>query len=177
MKEQQVETRDDSDVIEKPTQPTRKKRAFAMSPAAWFATGGIALFIGIVGFVGGLQVGKFTNTVVRNTTTRTMIGTGERYGGDMFDGPAATASGLSASGAITAISASSITVKDTRTGQGVTFAITSGTSVTDANATASVSDLKVGDSVRVQSASSTSTDATRIELNPVTRGRGMMGAY
>jgi hypothetical protein len=181
MKEQQDETSGKPVIEGQPVHPVQKKRTFFMSPAAWFAAGGIALFIGIVGFVGGMQVGRLSNTIARNTTTRSMLGAGGGYGsgGGTFNGPTATATaGLSASGAITAVSTTSVTVKDTRTGASVTFGITSSTSVTNAGATAAVSDLQVGNTVRVQSASTTSTDATLVELNPVTRGgRGMMGAY
>lgn len=177
MREEHVENDGKPVVVEHPVHPISRKRTFVMSPAAWFAAGGVALFIGIVGFVGGLQVGRFSNAVARNTTSRTMFGTDGRPSSRTTYPAPTTITGLNASGAITAVNASSITVKDTRTGQSVTFGITSTTSVTNANATASVSDLKVGDVVRIQSASTTSTDATRIELNPVARGRGMMGAF
>lgn len=176
MKEQQVET-DKSTEDDVATRSTQKKRTFVMSPSAWFATGGIALFVGIVGFVGGLQIGRQTNTTTRTTAMNRNTDDVRGQFNDRTFSPPTASSGLSASGAITAVSATSITVKDTRTGQGVTFGITSSTSVTDANATASVSTLKVGDEVRIQSANTTSTDATLIELNPVARGPGMMGAY
>jgi hypothetical protein len=178
MKEQQTETNDVPAAEHSPQASPRKKRTFVMSPAAWFAAGGIALFVGAVGFVAGMQMNRLTGIVARNTTfNRTATGMRGQFNDDTFRAPAATVNGLSASGAITAVSATSITVKDTRTGQGVSFGITSNTSVTNANATASVSDLKVGDTVRVQTSSTTSTDAPLIELNPVARGRGMMGAY
>ena len=151
-------------------QPVRRKRTITMSPATWFAAGGIALFIGIIGFVGGLQAGRLSTAVARNT--RNVIGAGGQY-----NNASLPATNYGVNGPITAVSATSITVTDTRQGGTTTYAITSSTKVTNGTATASVSDLKVGDTVRVRASSGSPSDASLIELNLVTRGRGMMNAY
>ncbi len=168
MKETQQQSMEEPQEIK---QPVRKKRTITIGPATWFAAAGIALFIGIVGFVGGLQTGRLTNAVARNT--RNVIGMGGQYN-NVSSFPTAS---YGVSGPITAVSATSITVSDTRQGGSTTYAITSSTSVTNGGVTASVSDLKVGDTVRIRASTSNTSDASLIELNPVTRGRGMINTY
>jgi hypothetical protein len=69
-------------------------------------------------------------------------------------------------GAVTAIDSSSITVKNQRTSQDKTYTITSTTTVTNDDANASISDIKVGDTVMVQASTDDTSAATRILLNP-----------
>lgn len=66
------------------------------------------------------------------------------------------------SGEVTAVSSSSITVKD-QSGSSKTLAITDTTTVTNNRQAGSISDIKVGDTVAIVA---TGTDATRILLNP-----------
>lgn len=73
-------------------------------------------------------------------------------------------------GTVTAVSDSSITVQNTRSGSSTTYSITSSTTVTNNGSTAAVSDIKAGDTVIVQTSSSDSTTATQIIDNPNING-------
>lgn len=68
-------------------------------------------------------------------------------------------------GEVTAVTDSSITVKNSFSGESVEYIITSSTKVTDNNETATLSDIKTGDTVMVQTASVDSREATEIRLN------------
>jgi len=83
-------------------------------------------------------------------------------------------------GTVSAISDSSITVGDQRSGESTTYAINSTTTITDNGTSASASDIKSGDTVMISTATSgtdsTTTDsktATAITLNP-SMGNGPM---
>ena len=67
-------------------------------------------------------------------------------------------------GVVSAVSPSSITVTDPRHGTSTTFAISSTTSVTEGRQGANVSDLRVGDRVRVTPSSAGSTTAASIAI-------------
>lgn len=69
-------------------------------------------------------------------------------------------------GNVTAISDTSITVKNDRTSESKTYTINSSTTITNDGASATASDIKTGDTVLVEASSSDSTTATRITLNP-----------
>lgn len=69
-------------------------------------------------------------------------------------------------GTVTAISSSSITIKDSRSNSEKTYTITSSTKVSDNGDTASVDDVKVDDEVMIMADSSESSEAAQIMLNP-----------
>lgn len=78
-------------------------------------------------------------------------------------------------GQVTAVSSDSITIKNDRTGSDQTLKITSSTVVENNGSTASVSDVKVGDTAFVQLDSNDSGAASRIILNPTMQGPGSQG--
>ncbi|MDB5169016.1 MAG: hypothetical protein JWO41_372 [Candidatus Saccharibacteria bacterium] len=69
-------------------------------------------------------------------------------------------------GSVTAVDATSISVQSQRTGTTKTYTIDSSTKALNAGATANVSDIKVGDSVFVETSGTDTTIATTIVINP-----------
>lgn len=71
-------------------------------------------------------------------------------------------------GTVTTISSDSITIKSSRGEAEMKYTITDSTTVTDNGETASVSDIQVGDTVRIQTGATDgeTTTATKIEINP-----------
>ena len=82
-------------------------------------------------------------------------GFGRRFGGQR-----------PASGQVTAISSSSITLQDSNTSSSQTFAITSSTTITDNGQSVTTSDIQTGDTVFVIANSSSAATASRIIVNP-----------
>lgn len=79
-------------------------------------------------------------------------------------------------GTITAISSTSITVKNDQTDVASTYTINNATIFKNGTVTASISDIKVGDTVMVRTGSSGSTTATSVTVNPeMPSMRGGMG--
>ena len=85
-------------------------------------------------------------------------------GGRAFGGFGARRAG--GVGTVTAVSDTSITVQNVRTGSTNTYSIDSSTVITDNGSTVSASDIKTGDRVLVRTSSSSSTTATQIDVNP-----------
>jgi hypothetical protein len=80
-------------------------------------------------------------------------------------------------GDVTAVSSSSITIQNNFSGSSETFSITSSTTYTNAGQTgASVSDIQTGDRVLIRTSSSSSTQATEIDINPSFGGGGAGGS-
>ena len=79
-------------------------------------------------------------------------------------------------GTVSAVSAASITVRSTRDDTSKTYAITSSTAVLNGQETASISDIKAGDTVIVMPSTTDETQAARIVLNPSFPGFGGPGA-
>lgn len=94
---------------------------------------------------------------------------GSGGGGGRFSGQRPTI------GSVTAISATSITVQDSRTGSSVTLSITNSTQITDNGQTVAASDIQTGDTVLVTASTSSSSQASRILVNP-SFGGGSSGA-
>jgi len=69
-------------------------------------------------------------------------------------------------GTVTAISSTSITVKNDRTDTTSTYTVDSNTAIKNGTASASITDIKVGDTVMVRTSSSSSTTATSVTVNP-----------
>lgn len=116
----------------------------------------------VLGFIGGIsyQKGKTPNTQIGTTTGQ--FGTQGTNGQNGFRGMRRSGS----FGSVTAVSDNSITVDSQRTGGSETFKITSSTTVTDNGSSASVSDIKVGDTVMIRTSTSDTSTATSILLNP-----------
>jgi hypothetical protein len=69
-------------------------------------------------------------------------------------------------GTVTAVSSSSIKIKDTRSNSEKTYTITSSTKVSNNGDTVSADDIKVDDEVMIMADSSESSEAAQIILNP-----------
>lgn len=73
-------------------------------------------------------------------------------------------------GSVTAVGDTSITVQDTQTNSEVTYTVDSSTKIMSNGATAALTDIKVGDTVGLQTESPDSKKATGIVINPTMRG-------
>lgn len=69
-------------------------------------------------------------------------------------------------GEVTAVTSSSITVRETMSGSSTTYTINDSTKVTNDGDDVSVSDIKVGDTVIVRTNSNDNKVATQITINP-----------
>lgn len=129
------------------------------------------VFLGIVGvlavagagFYGGMIYQKHHLRVGANTVVTATNQAGDSRFGGGFGG------GLRAGrvfGQVTAVSSTSISVQDTRTGTTTTLSITSATQIMNNSATVAASSIQVGDTVLVSPASAGSTQAGRITVNP-----------
>jgi hypothetical protein len=140
------------------------ERRAQISAGIWPKVGvGVVLAAAIagIGFYGGVQYQKGHQTSVMTASTN---GNGQFQGQSGFGGGRRFSNG--AIGSVTAINSSSITVNDQRTDSSKTYAITSATTISDNQQTVDYSDIKVGDTVFVTASSSSTSDATRIIVNP-----------
>ena len=114
----------------------------------------VALVIIGLSFYAGVayQKGKHPGTAAAG---RTAGGFARRFGGQRPD-----------IGQVTAISPTSITVQNSRTGASSTLSITSSTQITDNGQTVTVSDIQSSDTVAVIASTSDSSQAARILVNP-----------
>lgn len=137
-------------------------------------SGGIAKFAGLtmlvlvviaLSFMGGMQYQKGKKTTVSGGQSTPTPPSGQDFGNFQGGGPSGGTMNI-VLGEVTAISSTSISVKDTRGGSTTTLSITSGTQVTDNNEAASINSIKVGDNVVVRPNSSNSKQADQIILNP-----------
>ena len=135
--------------------------------------GGIFILVAVVlglAFFGGLQYQKYLND---NLTTAN----GNKNGSDTGSGcfgktQCGSGNGLSGggnlqapvAGQVTAVSATSITVQSSKSGESKTFSITSSTTVADNGQTIAYSDIQVGETVVVLS--NNDGQATHILANP-----------
>jgi len=122
----------------------------------------------IGGFVGGMQYQKGKGSTALASGTSAAANDQPGMGGRGFNRNGSF-------GTVTAVSSSSITVKNDRTGETKAYSISGSTTITNNGATASASDITVGDTVMVTTSSTTSTDATDIRLNPTIGGAGGPG--
>ena len=125
----------------------------------------VIIILCIVSFVVGDSYGKdhASSSSVASTT-----GAGNRSGGGGFR----NGGGF---GQVTAVSSSSITLQNTRTNASTTYTINSSTTITDSGQTVGVSDIQTGDTVLIRVASTGSTTATSILVNPSFGGGGFGG--
>jgi len=133
------------------------------------AVGAVIVVIILCGlsFLGGESYGK-NHAPKAATTTSAFGGSGSSSGG--FGGGGVRHGG--GFGQVSAVSSSSITVQNPRSGTSTTYSITSSTTITDNSQTVPASDIQVGDTVIIQVASSGSTTATTILVNPSVGGGG-----
>jgi hypothetical protein len=125
----------------------------------------LILAVGAGSFYGGITYQKNHSPVL---TTAAAAGGTRMFG----TGPSGRAMSDSTFGTVTAISAASITVKDTRINITKTMTISSGTKVSDGGASSSLSAVKVGDEVIITASESDSATASEIILNPPTMSTG-----
>ncbi len=117
----------------------------------------IVLVVGIASFFGGVsyQKGHQKTTGTGSLTSSSRFESG-RFGGGRMGG----------FGTVSAISATSITVKDMRSGTGTTYTINSSTTITNNGSTTTANAIQTGEAVIVRTSSSSSTTATEIMVNP-----------
>ncbi len=125
----------------------------------------IGVFILIVlcglSFIGGVYYQKSKHTTIATTNGQPNRGFGGQGG---FFGMGGGRRG--AIGQVTAINATSISVKNSRTGTVSTLTITSNTQVTNGGQAATITDVKVGDNVIVRPSSTDASQAAQIIINP-----------
>jgi hypothetical protein len=146
---------------------------------AWLkpvAVGLLVVAVGVGSFFGGIAVGDDDHpkqVVVGGT------GQGSQGGmdGQTMPTPGGTSGGempgrMGAMGEVTAISASSISIEDLRSGKTSTFRIDDSTEIIANRDTAKASDIEVGDNVMVVPSDSDETVAAQIMINPAMGGPG-----
>jgi hypothetical protein len=131
------------------------------TPMTKLVAGGgiIVLLVAAGGFASGVSYQKGHNASANVTAAGRQFG----QAGGAFGGGARRSGGR---GQVTAVSASSITISDQRTGGTKTYNITSTTKITNNGAIATASDIVTGDGVFIITSSASSSDATQILVNP-----------
>ena len=125
------------------------------------------LILSGLSFFGGIKYQKaHQSNAMANTASQ-----GSPFGRGGSGGPGGGFSGQRPTfGTVSAVSSSSITVNDQTSGSDATFSITSGTTITDNSKTVTTSDISVGATVAVIAESSSSSQASRILVNPSAGG-------
>ncbi|HSX45993.1 MAG TPA: hypothetical protein VLG27_03260 [Candidatus Saccharimonadia bacterium] len=118
---------------------------------------GIAVLCGL-SFAAGMGYQKGHTKKVATATSATEQGSFRMSGGF-----GRRAGGL---GQVTAVSSTSITISNQRTGADSTYTINLSTAISDNGQTVAASDIQAGDTVLVMTSGSGSTTATRILVNP-----------
>lgn len=141
----------------------------ATSPLKWYIALAIAIVVSAgAGLVAGMQLNKTSGTSAMSGYGM-QAGMQRGFGGARGD-----------FGTVTAVSSSSITIQQpsrprsqsssSSQGQTKTYTMTADTKVTNGDSSAAASDIKIGDTVRVETSSSDNTTASTVELNPQIRG-------
>jgi hypothetical protein len=125
----------------------------------------IVVLLCIVSFFGGSIYGKHHAP----KTAATSAFSSSAKGGGFAGGGFRNGGGF---GQVTAVSSSSITLQNPRSGTSTTYSITSSTTITDNGQAVSASSIQTGDTVIIQVASSGSTIAKTILVNPNFGGGG-----
>jgi len=124
------------------------------------------LILSGLSFYGGIKYQK----AHQPKTTASTVGQGSSFGGQSVPIGGPGGGGFSGQrptfGSVTAVSSSSITVNDQMSNSSKTFSITSTTTITDNGQTVTTSDISVGATVAVIADSSSSSQASRILVNP-----------
>ena len=118
----------------------------------------VVIILMALSFYGGIayQKGKQPKVSTMSSTGQA----GSFGGGRRFSGQRPTI------GQATAISSTSITVQDSRTGTSTTLSIASSTQITDNGQTVPTSDIQIGTSIAVVASTTDKTQAARILVNP-----------
>lgn len=140
--------------------PGRTLRLNAATVAAGLA---VLVVVGGLAFAGGMHYQKHHAASRSGMMAGNFDGYGAYGSGGRGGMGVARAGGL---GDVTAVSDSSITVKSERSGTTKTYTVSSDTTITNDGASAKLSDIKVGDTVRVRTSGSSSDAATTIVINP-----------
>jgi hypothetical protein len=122
--------------------------------------GAVVLLIAGGCFYGGIAYEK-GHVSTANVSKET---DGSGFGG--YGGRGGYGGGDRVVGQVTAISPTSITVQNTRTGTSSTLSITSSTEISDNGQTGTTSDISSGDTVFITESSSDTSQASRIIVNP-----------
>jgi hypothetical protein len=131
----------------------------------------VAVIVAAGSFFGGVEYQKGNQKTVSTTTTRGFSQSGTTTGTGGFSGQR-----RGGFGTVSAITTSSISLTNARTSTSTTYSITSATTVTDAGSASTVSAIQTGDRVMVTTASTSSTVATQISINPTMGGFGGSGS-
>lgn len=143
------------------TQPTSKQLP-AWFP--WVAAGLVALLVALVGYAIGQRsprTGMPAGVGFNDGMMRGGYNNDRNFSGQSFRGRGMMAGSV---GEVTAVSADSITIKDTMRGGSVNYKIDASTKVTEGGDTKAVSDIKTGNTVRVAATGTDTTIATEITL-------------
>lgn len=146
------------DINSDPPHSVSTARSVTLPVKHIFLVGSVVLLCSL-SFYGGVIYQKGHNTT-KSVAARTMLGSGRSGSGFGFR---ARRGGF---GSVTAISASSITIQDQRTGISKTYNIDSSTQITNNGSAISASSIKVGDTVLIRAGSAGPTTATSILVNP-----------
>lgn len=154
-------------------EPVEIRQKTHITSGMWAAAASAAVLIFIVGFTGGIFVGR---AGANNSSGAQQSGDSSQLPGGMQgvmpNGQRMGMFGGGITGEVTEVSSSTITLKEERTGGLITYDITSDTEVTDNGDDAVIGDVKVGDTVQVQGTDDTDdTAAGTITLNPSTPTR------
>jgi len=137
-------------------------RPVGLPPRVGLLVAAAVVLVG-VGFFAGMQYQKGKTPTVAASKTASTSSNGSSgasgYGGGFRRGDRAF-------GTVTAVSSSSITIQNSRTGSADTYTLTSSTTVTDSGQSSSISAIQTGDTVMVTLDSSNTQDVTAIMLNP-----------
>jgi hypothetical protein len=139
--------------------PVRQSKSFTFSQKT-LVNILVVIIVAALGFYGGTLYQKHhaSKAVVATSTGATTTG-GQNGGGRFGGGQGFSGGGF---GSVTAISATSITISDTRTGSSTTYAITSSTKITDQGQAVAYTTITAGERVVVIPDSSKSSDAASI---------------
>jgi hypothetical protein len=132
----------------------------------------LVIVIILLSFFGGVSYQKHHSSTSKVASTTTNRGGFSRQSGGMGMNGGFSGNSDRVIGSVTAISSSSISVADQRTGSTVTLSITSSTQISDNDQSVSASDIQTGDTVFVTEDSSNTSDADRILVNPSFGGGG-----
>jgi hypothetical protein len=172
---------DATDNNSKPKTSTAKKSAINITRKQGIA-GLLVVAIIVVGFIAGAHYEKARQTSANSSRTSLRNSRSGGFGGPegLNDNTGGGKGRMSARGGmrngvfgqVTAVSSTSISVKNTRSNSDSTLSINDATKVTNNGQTASVSDVKVGDTVIIRTSATDTKTATQINLNPQMRGPG-----
>jgi len=143
------------------TQPTSRQLPVWFP---WVAAGLAALLIALVAYAVGQRssrMGVYMGASFNDSMMRGGYDNDRNFSGQSFRGRGMMNGSI---GEVTAVSADSITIKDTMRGGSVTYKIDTNTKVTEGGDTKAVSDIKMGNTVRVTATGTDTTIATEITL-------------